>query len=407
MFGRSFSRTSFIFRPKYSSGSNKDGGRKSQSGSKYTATYTKPLLALSVVGAIKEVLFHDTVKLDDDPIKDKIKQSWLQRKYKNFDEAIRILEEVLEEVKAKGDNSIEVTRVLDELANTYYFKGDWDQALGHFKLVVQRLIQLHQKNESSPEFIGISLKMAEILANQGDLENAEIGYRHCITKQMAAMDNHLNKYFISKGALIESPYKIEDFGQEYSDPIILFAMCLQQFAHFIIDYRDDSRESEACESMDEVLKLTYHIYGPNHPQFFHILNNFGAACILRNRFETAKKYLKVGAEKILYAPDCSDILVGYYCNYAEALFHTGSFDEAVQYAEAAVRMSNSAPSEIQTYAQNFLKQMKADLRRARKEAGRRSGQPDPPGWFSWFWGSSSSASSPTKTQGTAAADVRT
>lgn len=43
---------------------------------------------------------------------------------------------------------------------------------------------MHGKNESSPEFIGISLKLADIFARRGQLENAETGYKHCVSKQL-------------------------------------------------------------------------------------------------------------------------------------------------------------------------------------------------------------------------------
>lgn len=98
--------------------------------------------------------------------------------------------------------------------------------------------------------------MADIYARQGQLDNAEIGYRHCVSNQMKIVDKHLSKFFISKGAHIESKHKVDTFGNEYTDPLALFAMCLQQYGHFIIDYREESRTQEAEECMDEVLKVS-------------------------------------------------------------------------------------------------------------------------------------------------------
>lgn len=63
-------------------------------------------------------------------------------------------------------------------------------------------------------------------------------------------------------------------------------------------------------------QLSYHIYGPSSFHAVNLINNFGAACILRNRFETARKYLEIGIERILHVNECADIIVGYYCNYA-------------------------------------------------------------------------------------------
>jgi hypothetical protein len=98
------------------------------------------------------------------------------------------------------------------------------------------MIQLHGKTDNSPEFIGISLKLADIFARRGDIKNAEIGYRHCVTKQMKVMEEHLKSYFISKGAVQEEFHKVETFGPKYSDPLALFGMCLEQFAHFLVSY---------------------------------------------------------------------------------------------------------------------------------------------------------------------------
>jgi tetratricopeptide (TPR) repeat protein len=58
--------------------------------------------------------------------------------------------------------------------------------------------------------------------------------------------------------------------------------------------------------------------------------------------------------------------VGYYCNYAEALFHCGEIDKALSYAEKAVRLSRSSPERIQNYANKFLKDIKRDQWKARK-----------------------------------------
>jgi hypothetical protein len=98
------------------------------------------------------------------------------------------------------------------------------------------MIQLHGKTDNSPEFIGISLKLADIFARRGNIEDAEVGYRHCVSKQMVAMEEHLKSYFISKGAMQEQFHKVETFGPRYTDPMALFGMCLEQFAHFLVNF---------------------------------------------------------------------------------------------------------------------------------------------------------------------------
>lgn len=96
------------------------------------------------------------------------------------------------------------------------------------------MIQLHGKTDTSPEFIGISLKLADIFARRGDLKNAEIGYRHCVSKQMAIMEEHMKKYYVAKGAAVETAHKVDTYGIIYTDPLALFGMCLESFAHFLV-----------------------------------------------------------------------------------------------------------------------------------------------------------------------------
>lgn len=203
------------------------------------------ILAVSMVTMIKD-FFTYRPNLDDDPIKNKVKQAMLYRNRHQFDKALEILEELLKEVTRIGEEW-PITRVHYELGYTYYLQGDIEKADEKFRLTIGRfvshlsgftihsfrLIQLHGRTDTSPEFIGISLKLADIFARRGDLENAEIGYRHCVGKQMTTMEEHLKSYFVSKGAMQEMMHKVETYGPKYSDPLALFGMCLEQFAHFL------------------------------------------------------------------------------------------------------------------------------------------------------------------------------
>ncbi|KAI6218328.1 hypothetical protein M3Y99_01716000 [Aphelenchoides fujianensis] len=362
-----------------SSGGGGDGGQKQGGGNQSSTAGTKTLLGLSVLATVKDYFGIEEIKLDDDPIKDKVKQAMLYRRHHQYERALNRGEEM------------GITRIIYEIAITHYLADDLDKADETFRFVIARLIQLHNKTDSSPEFIGLSLKLADIFARRGDLQNAEVGYRHCVAKQMKVMEDHMKKYFISKGALMEEDNKAEHYGPKYTDPLALFGMCLEQFAHFLINYHDERREREAVEYMDEVLKLSYHIYGPSNYHSINLLNNFGAACILRNRFETARKYLEVGIERILHIDECASILVGYYCNYAEALFHCGRTDEALKFAEKAVRLARLEPDRVRNYAERFLKDIRRDQLRTRREQETTRGRESPAeraasSWFGWLGG---------------------
>lgn len=45
-------------------------------------------------------------------------------------------------------------------------------------------MNLHKKQDHDPEFIDVSLKLSDIFAQKGKLDDAEIGYKHCTARQM-------------------------------------------------------------------------------------------------------------------------------------------------------------------------------------------------------------------------------
>uniref|UniRef100_A0A1I7XDG7 Tetratricopeptide repeat (TPR)-like superfamily protein n=1 Tax=Heterorhabditis bacteriophora TaxID=37862 RepID=A0A1I7XDG7_HETBA len=320
-----------------------------------------PVLGISWLVTIKDILGIEPLKLDKDPLKEKIKQSWLHRKYGRYREATQVLQIALEEAEERSEQlpitrynhmllrtfsfSISnlkfqirinlllfmVFRVYDELANTYYLMGDLNEA--------ENLTKLHGKRDDDAEFIGVSLKLADILAMKGFLDSAEAGYKHCVKKQMHVMEEHMKKYSVAHGALVEDKHLVDTHGAFYSDPIALFGMALETYAHFLVTYRDETRLQEAEEYMDEVMKISYQIFGANSFHTINLLNNFGAVLIQKNRFELAAKYLGIGIERILYVNECASIIPGYYCNYAEALFHTGKKSVFVDSSDAFDRMT--------------------------------------------------------------------
>ncbi|KAJ1374089.1 hypothetical protein KIN20_036684 [Parelaphostrongylus tenuis] len=178
----------------------------------------------------------------------------------------------------------------------------------------------------------------------------------------------MKKFSIAHGALVEDRHVVDTFGPVYTDPIALFGMTLERFAHFLVTYRDENRLREAEEYMDEVLKISYQIYGAHSSHTINLLNNFGAALIFRNRFELALKYLSMGIDRILYVDECASMIPGYYCNYAEALFHAGRKAEALEWARKAVLLSKSEEPRIQQYANKFLRDLEKDAQEKRQRS---------------------------------------
>ncbi|CAL2030886.1 CBN-DDL-3 protein [Caenorhabditis brenneri] len=332
-----------------------------------SATAGTTVFALSWMTTIKDVLGIEKVELDTDPLKEKVKQSWLFRKRRQYDDAIQVLQLALEEAEERKEE-LPITRVYDEMANTYYEKMNLEEADKYFRIVIQRLVQLHGKKDFDPEFIGVSLKLADILAHKGELESAESGFKHCVRRQMKVMEEHMRKFSVAHGALVEDRHTADTYGHVYTDPIALFGMTLEAYANFLINYCEDNRLSEAEEYIDEVLKISYQIYGSSSAHTINMLNNFGATLVLKNRFELAQKYLSIGVDRILYVNECASMIPGYYCNYAEALFHTGQKDKALEYARKAVQLSRSGDERLRQYTQQFLKDLEKDLNRGKSKS---------------------------------------
>ncbi|GMT14976.1 hypothetical protein PFISCL1PPCAC_6273 [Pristionchus fissidentatus] len=340
-----------------------DGRRYGRYNWRRCAAAGSPLLALSWMVTLKDFFGVERVELDKDPIKDKIKQSWLQRKYGAYDKAVEVLHEALSEANERKE-PMAVTRVIDELANTYYQKGDWAEAERCFRDTIQRMVTLHGTKDSDPVFIGISLKLADLLAKRGDIDNAETGLTHCLRKQMKAVDSHLAKNSVARGAMVEDRHPIDTRGASHSDPLALFGMCLDAFAHFLITYRDESRLEEADEYMGEVLKISYQIYGSRTAHSVHMASNFGTICVIKNRFPLAVKYLSYAVDRAVHIDECAQMLPTLYCSYAEALFHAERKEEAIEWARRALSLSRSTDEKTRKYVSSFL----ADLE---KETGRR------------------------------------
>ncbi|VDK74437.1 unnamed protein product [Litomosoides sigmodontis] len=330
----------------------------------FTRCAVAPLLGFSLMTTFKDLLGTPPFELDKDPLKHKIKMAWLYRKQHKYDQAVMVLEEAMQ-IAPERNNELIVSRVIDELANTYYEMGKLDEAEQAFRSLLQRLINLHKKQDNDPEFIDVSLKLSDIFAQKGKLDDAEIGYKHCTARQMKVVEKHMAKYSINYSGSYDIPQVINQYGAVFTDPLALYGLCLEQYAHFIVRYREEKRLDDTTQLMDEALKISHQIYGINCFHTINMLNNYGALLISRNRFDLAKKYLEIGIDRILYIDECSSLLPGYYCNYSEALYHCGQRLEALQYAKKAVSLSNSESKKLKDYTVRFLQDMEKDYNRRR------------------------------------------
>uniref|UniRef100_A0A183C4A4 TPR_REGION domain-containing protein n=1 Tax=Globodera pallida TaxID=36090 RepID=A0A183C4A4_GLOPA len=321
--------------------------------------------------SIKHLFKIGQTTLDEDPLKDKVKRAMLHRKYGEWTAAVEVLNDALKEAIELG-NDVFVSRMYYELATTYAEAGQLENAQELLTLLHNRYLTLHRSTGLSSEVIENSLRLADVYARMGNLETAEAAYKYCLTTQMEVMDKHLADYHVARGAILEVELPIETRGCTYTDPIALFGMCLEDYAYFLVDNYPDTRLDEAEEYLKEALKISYQIFGLSASHSLNMLCTFGAKCILKNKFEMARNFLEIGVNRVLLVPDSeSTVLLTFYCNYAESLFHTGDFERAVDYAKRAQKLSQASDIDpaVRAHVRNFAREMERDVLRLTARRG--------------------------------------
>lgn len=96
----------------------------------------------------------------------------------------------------------------------------------------------------------------------------------------------------------------------------------------------------------------------------------------------ALKYLEIGANRVIHVNEAVPLIVGYYCNYAEALFHCGQVKRAVEIAKKAKLFAQSQPPRIRNYAENFCDELLRDARRKNTDIDVNDGSTS--SWKKWL-----------------------
>uniref|UniRef100_A0A0N4ZB98 TPR_REGION domain-containing protein n=1 Tax=Parastrongyloides trichosuri TaxID=131310 RepID=A0A0N4ZB98_PARTI len=297
----------------------------------------KILYAGSLIFAIKDFFGIEKLRLDDDPLKDMVKQAWLYTKYEDYNKAITILHHALK-IAYEQKNDIVMTRIYLEMADVFAASEEKNGAENLYKLVLQRLTTVHNFSNSHPSFITTSIKLASILAAKGNIRDADIGFKHCIKKQKENV--------------------MEQEKDETNNIKALYGYALNAYAHFLIKHGGDELVEEAQMYMDISIEQSTDIFGKNDSSTLHLINNFAALCIMNNYFEIAKKYLESVINSQKNTIEDEEIVIAMYCNYAEALYHTGKIEKAINFAERALLLSNKFDKNIHDFALDYNNSLK-------------------------------------------------
>ncbi|CEF59359.1 Tetratricopeptide-like helical domain and Tetratricopeptide repeat-containing protein [Strongyloides ratti] len=312
----------------------------------FTKNLKNTLLCGTLVFSIKEFFENDCIKLDDDPLKDLVKQSWLHAKWNSYEKAIGYLHKALE-LAYKQKNDLIMTRIYLEMADIFVLSKNDAEDL--YKLVLQRLTNIHNISNFHPSYITTSIKLASVLAEKGNIRDADIGFKHCILTQK------------------NNVLKIEkDLNNEINNEVLtakaLYGYALNAYAQFLIKYGGEKLISEAQMYIDNAIDQSNIVFGKNSTSTLHLINNFCALCIMNNYFEIAKEYLEKAIKSIEENLGNEEILVGMYCNYAEALYHLGNIEESLTFANKGLLLSEKCSKEINVFTANYTDSLKKTIK---------------------------------------------
>ena len=333
------------------------------------------------------------------------------RRSKRLDAALEQLRSALDLLKdreATPSGAWRETEIQDEMAQVLLDKGDVKAAGEHWRLVLSRLLHVHGKLDSDQAVIQTLLNLALVFEKQGQMAAAEYGYRQCLAKQetvaAAAIDaiNRANK-------LGQDQNRSEAYGVDYTDPQALLGSALEHLAHFLISSPPphgapeqnliervtpsgkltedtvgpvEARVAEAERCIWRAADISAQISGPTSMQSITILNSFGVKALGKGYFDMAVKLL---TEVVRRAVEAGEVvghqLPAYYCNLAEALFHNGRREEALDVARRALVLS-----EHSSYAREYpaIRQHCRDFVAALESDCKNQGVPGSKSWEGWL-----------------------
>ncbi|CAD6216345.1 GSCOCG00004498001-RA-CDS, partial [Cotesia congregata] len=164
-----------------------------------------------------------------------------------------------------------ITYVYDVMANLAFQVGEIQKAKDLFKTVMQRLLSTGT-DQNDTKIIHISLKVAKLFEQSGDIKTAEEGYKFCIEN----IEEHA----------IKNPTD--------EDILVLWAMSRDWYARMLLS---ESRLSEALENYQKAYQLCVKVYGNSHEQTVVLLNDLGTVYCLLGQHDRALGYLNDAIER--------------------------------------------------------------------------------------------------------------
>uniref|UniRef100_A0A915L858 Tetratricopeptide repeat protein 19, mitochondrial n=1 Tax=Romanomermis culicivorax TaxID=13658 RepID=A0A915L858_ROMCU len=317
----------------------------------------RPLYAGTLITSIAVALGLKKPLLDDDEIKDQIKSSLMLINEQKFNEAENALHKTLALAGSKHNEGA-TNYVLDLMANLYYQMEKYEESIAIFTELMRRLMTSGTKKED-PAMIEVSLKLADMYARTGDDERAEIGFKFCVESANKNVEN-LEIDHETYSMKFKSIKTVEDdFGTKnrFSDHYALLGMVLETYSQFLITRH---RSEEAEELVNRCLEISAFVYGSSRPHSVVLLNNFAVLLLDDAKYEKACHYLADVVNRAVHIQEFALELPQMMCNYAEALWHSGDREKAIEQAKTAANIAEEIDENTLEKCRRFLNDLLRD-----------------------------------------------
>ena len=290
-------------------------------------------------------------KPEADEVMEAVEKSKRLRGSGRWAESEALLQETLSRLQRSGRTDAEdlETRLMEEMGMTALEAGQPEKAAELFKLALTRIQKVHGRSIRDEDFISCSLHLADALGQLGRWLEAERGLRQCLVIQDRIVANRKEK--LMYGGAIHHEHDLEEqFGPDINEHEALLGRCLDALVHFLLiapppeGTTVDERLAEAFRLLYRSVEHSVFLYGPVHSHTINVLNSAAVRALQQGHFAFAALILEDVTRRVLHnGPELAQHLPAYYCNYAEALFHAGQRDKALDVARRALIIAEKTP----------------------------------------------------------------
>ncbi|XP_035740909.1 tetratricopeptide repeat protein 19 homolog, mitochondrial-like [Vespa mandarinia] len=229
-----------------------------------------------------------------------IKRSILSMQRNEFKKAEQMLHIALRQAQAL-QNQNAITYIYDLMANVAFETKQLKKAETLFLLVLERLLS-NGVTQDDLKVIHISLKLANIYEQIGDIEKAETGYKFCLKNLQIHVDNN----------------------PEDENILILLAMTYDWYAQLLFS---QGKYTNAREYFEQSYNLCIKVNGTEHEQTVNLLNYLGTVSCKMEEYDKAIEYLTTAIQIGKSLPDMVH-LGSVHINLGDVYLKKGLYSEA-------------------------------------------------------------------------------